>query len=63
MPVLTTLTPAISAGYYALGALIWAFLLGLLGDRDSFLPTLGKITIWPISAAVTIGSIIRSLFA
>lgn len=63
MPVLTHLDPAEVAVWYAAGALAWGFILGLIGDRDAFLPTLGKILIWPISAAVTLGAILRAMFS
>jgi hypothetical protein len=51
-----TLTDA--AVYYAIGALVWAFVMGFLGDRMDryFFITL---FVWPFAAASLVGQIIR----
>lgn len=59
----TSHSPVELALYYIAGGILWAFVMGLSGDAGVVKSVLLKFAIWPVSAAFTVGSVLRRFFA
>ena len=53
--------PIEALAYYACGALLWTFILGIVGDGLSWAKLAGVI-IWPVPLVHFVGQLIRSVF-